>query len=328
MTPLSIILLLRVKWELAHKIRYYLNFSNFFLHIPSTSMITINHKKFYTVEAILERFKTCMAGEAPARCVMVLSRSEKKNIIDLALRLGGNIFLELKRNQSCMRCAYRFMEKKKNPVTMRNTEDLVFILIQNNWADLSFPISFANIRKQITEWASRHGVQEFVLSPIQSTSTNWKCTTQSLTEISPIATYHHNYFSVQQLLNFTTKGMASWLDKIHKETEKKSFLFAGFFPKALYSMLKKYRPESYKEDLHEIRFELLEMNCLIFEWYVNMNTWLHKLSGSKDYGKLEMKNSDVASDSERKKEKLIGQNRKIINVHTNHQDRKKKHKSS
>ena len=141
------------------------NFSNFFMHIPSTSMITLKHKKSYTVEVILDCFKRCMTDAAPARCVLVLSRSDQQKFINMTLSLGGKIFLELKRNQSCLQRMYQFKEK---PTTNLISDDIVCILIQNDGAESSFPFSFQDIKKQIFEWGSMHGVQDLVVSPINS----------------------------------------------------------------------------------------------------------------------------------------------------------------
>ena len=116
-------------------------------------------------------------------------------------------------------------------------------------------------------------MKDFHFSPIQSYS-NGITEPGSSRGSFPIITYNHPYLSLQ---NFTTKRIAGWIDKINKETIRKSALFAGFFPRSFHYMLRKYRPDSYKEDLHDIRFELLETNCKIFEWYTKMNNWLYKL---------------------------------------------------
>ena len=124
------------------------------------------------------------------------------------------------------------------------------------------------------------------------------------------------------------KDLTNYLNRIQKETEDKSFLFAGFFPKAFYELLKKYWLNSYKEDLHGIRFELLEMNCKIFEWYVNTNNWLYKLSNSTTHRKLNAKKCKVSLIQVEERKNLAEEKRKLENVHTIHQDRKKKYKSS
>src|SRR5947209_9126319 len=98
-------------------------------------------------------------------------------------------------------------------------------------------------------------------------------------------------------------------------------------------MIKKYRPKSYKEDLHQIRFDLLEANSKVFERYVYINKWTYRLLENKKSLKLK-KLTERKKPCKKKKlmnvpkenKKDTCKKRKLVNVHSMYQDRKKKHK--
>ena len=103
-------------------------------------------------------------------------------------------------------------------------------------------------------------------------------------------------------------------------------MFAGFFPNVVISLMKKSCPTSYKENLNSLRFEILEANCKTFEKYVDSNNRIYRflISARKEHS--ELSSDEENGDDKEEDSTVVGRKRKQVNVHSTHQDRKKKHK--
>lgn len=311
------------------------NLGNTFVNIPSNTMCTLNHQRIYTTEAILNCLEKSLKKDNPIRCVLILSdNNSSKRFIDLAMSMDAKSFLEISKDQDSLihPLAYKFEE----PPKIRNKDNLLFLLFQNKYAEISIPFSYEQFKLQIMDWCLKNKIQNYALTPLTSSILNWNYNLKSfsLGQHCSIATYNRNGHSSKNLLNFTSKEKAMWIDQINQSVKDKSILFSGFFPKIFYSMVKKYRPKSYKEDLHQIRFDLLEANSKVFEWYTNINKWTYKLLGDKKTLKSKKQIDDkekickkrkLANELIERKEKAC-KKRKLVNVHSMYQDRKKKHK--
>jgi hypothetical protein len=301
------------------------NLGSTFVNIPSKSMYTLNHQRINTTEAILNRLETNLKNDNPIRCVLIVwENNNSKRLMDMAISMGAKPFLEISKNQESLihSRAYKFEEPPKK----RNIGNLTFLLLQNRYAETCISFSYEQFKLHIIDWCLKNKIQNYILTPLMSSALSWNSNLQSISleQHFPIATYNHDVHSLENLLNFTSKGKAIWIDKINQATKDKSILFSGLFPKIFHSMIKHYRPKSYKEDLHQIRFELLESNNKVFEWYMNVNKWSYRILQNKEVSKncKKRKIENVPSDN---KEKAC-KKRKLVNVHIMYQDRKKKHK--
>jgi hypothetical protein len=288
------------------------------VHIPSTTMVTANHERIHAIEFILKRFfENFFKCENPARCVVVLSKCDKKEelcFIESAINMGAIKFLEISKTLSSISIWKYHNGKQWGPRVSSSTKQ---------GAEHFTPFAYDKFEKIFMNWASRNGIRDYKLTPILSSKMFGRLNIQSSSdELFPIATHNRNSPTSQHLLQFTSNDKSNWIETMNRATQDKSILFAGFFPKIFHSMLKRTRPDSYKEDIHLLRFELLEANCRIFEWYTKMNNWHYKILGKtmKNIPKLMSKTNDPIVNTS------CGKKRKIENVHCTYQDRKKKHK--
>jgi hypothetical protein len=302
------------------------NLSNTFVNIPSNAMCTLNHQRIHTTEVILINLEKILKNDNPVRCVLTLfENNSNKRFMEQALSIGAKLFLEIPKGQESLihPLAYKF----EQPPKIRSNKNLTFLLFQNKNAETSIPFAYKQFKSQIMEWCLENKIQNYTLTPLMSSTLTWNLNLQSfsLEQDCPIATYNRNVHSLQNLQLFTSKEKAMGIDKINQSAKDKSILFSGFFPKTFHSMIKNYRPKSYKEDLHQIRFELLEENSKVFDWYVNINKWSYKALGDKETKtRKKRKLANIITDNNEK----ICKKRKLVNVHSMYQDRKKKHKKS
>ena len=304
-----------------HQVRSEMN--NFFMYLPCSTKIKIEHKSVYALEYILKNFLKTWKAASPARCMIVLPKLEKKqeeNIRNLVKEMKGLNFMQLPKNNFFLRL---HSERDVKLSQLGNQDDLNFYLFENQGAQIAHPIISARLEVRLANWNTEQGIQNCKFNFPISINLNWSNNIRpSLNNhVFPIATYDHKYPLLPQLLHYLSKDKAFWIDKLNNEIEK-SYFFAGFFPKTFCNFIKKLRPMSYKEDLHNLRFDLLESNCRVWEHYVKINNWTYKLT--KTTKSSEHHNHELSGG---KKVKL-GIKRKHTNIHGAHQDRKKKRKHS
>src|SRR5947209_5886984 len=242
------------------------NLGNIFVNIPWNTMGIQNHQRIHITEAILNSLDKSLKNDNPVRCLLTLpDNNNSKSFIDLAMGMGAKPFLEISKDQDSLihHLAYKFEE----PPKIRNKQNWIFLLLQNKYAETSIPFSYENFKLQIMDWCLKNKIQNYKLTPLTSSVLNGNYNLHSSSgQQCPIATFNRNVHSAKNLLKFTSKENARWIDQINQSVKDKSIFFSGFFLKIFYSMIKKYRPKSYKEDLHQIRFDLLEANSKVFEW--------------------------------------------------------------
>ena len=236
----------------------------------------------------------------------------------MATKMGGQCLFQLHQKIYIPSDAYL----EKHPKLICRAGNMHFLLFQNQYAEIVHPICYSSLLNKIQDWVEKNDIKGCTLGSFKFHEIPWRFPSRIHTNF-PIALYHRRLLPTNSLHHFMSKQKLIYFEKINKETELKSIIFAGFLPRSFYSMIKKFRPGTYKQDINSIRYTLLEANNQVFEWYLNTKQFI---SRCWDYSSAFKLNHLVADDKTNPRdilEEKFSYFYQQVNVHSNHQDRKK-----
>jgi ribonuclease HI len=298
--------------------------SHSFVHLPEAGRTIFKHDSLSTAVAILKHYSQLVTSESKAiRAIFLLSSSDNKqyqDILKVALELGAKILFKIPKNERFI-LAYDAY-KQSTPKLSVNCHDTYFLIIQNKKAEVTYPVAVNTLVLHLVAWTSRHQIKgcEFLHIKEITDGISWRKANIVQKLESPIALYSRPLPDRNQLVLFMSEQKANYVFSINKDNDSKSHFFAGFFPRSFHNMIKSLRHKSYKEDILHIRFAVLEANCRTFDWYIKMKNFLYRTLERRVKVKMSVKKNEEVNELKSIKK------RKVSNVDTSHQDRKKKHK--
>jgi ribonuclease HI len=297
-----------------------------YINPPRFGWRYIDNKKTHIVEATLRYFASFLKGEAPIRGIFLITEDDDHHLYKMAMQYGATPFLSIFRGEGLLYPPDDYLKEKQ--VLERFQGDIHFLIMQNKMAEAAWPIS-ARLEENLEQWISNHNIRESKFYQRFSNG-DWSRSEKTQNYYHyPLAIFNRTLPTLDQLEHFQARKIASHIWKINRNTEKKSIIFAGFFPRQFVGMVKNFRKSTYKLDIESLRWNLLEANCRTFEWYVNMKNIVFR---NMEFIRKKKVNSKKCTDKapNRKRENKDNtrtrrkRDRKFISIDGLHQDRKKK----
>ena len=263
----------------------------------------------------------------PTRAVFLIPETldaDGNEFITEAVKMGGKLFFSIANGQSCFYSPTAYKEEK--PTTRGNYSGKIhLVLLQNQAAELLYPISSKALGEKLSSWANSRKVTS-TYYPL-SCKPQWTEIQQvSCSKGYPILRMYDRMAPLREQVHglVSDNRMRKWIEDFNNAD--RLAMIAGFIPKSLHDMIRHHRPMTYLEDEKILRLKILEANDRTYRAYCSMKKRCESML--QDSGKKERKRKKPTgyyhnTDNQERKSK-VGKFVARSNVDLEYQDQKTK----